>query len=878
MLGVSNVKKICILTDRFLYGGLERNIFSFINIALQKNYKIVLITHKSNPEAKRKLREKNVKVYEVNMSENANYTELVKNIHSIVSILKKENCSTVILHPFLSLIYGYIASIIADLPYFVMLHGPLSITFSIPPEYVYKLLLKNILENAIKVYCVSEDLIYLLKDMFPDLQNLSLFPNALLSQKFKYLNWDPNGSIVLVSTFHKVKLKGIVEFLHLFKNLPYQYKRTVHVFGDGEAIEDVKKWIKANNLEKYFKFYGFLEKYIDKIPENVCFGVGIARSAVELMAANIPVLILGLDGPKGFINKSNFKDFLFSNFSGFHFPNIGIDEFLTQWSDILNNPSEYKLADLVKDELNLENYFKEFEKDLENIFEKFSGYNREKKFHAYKLLLAYFSAKDFRDLNFVYNLFFFSQANEPNLYFYGLLLKTNNNIENLLTSKSEDLQQEIWRLKNELLKEKQRNRELELQIKSKENELHRIYSSRFWKLASKYYKIKGIIIKLLKKIKEKYVITRIKRIADSYRMEKKKIFIYPPTIDWNIPLFQRPQHLSLQLSNKGNLVFYFTPNHVDKVFGLKEIKEGLFLSSLFEEFLNSFESYEGCWMFLPSTNNEISIWQIRKLKSKGMKIIYDYIDEIHPDISPETHISLKTYMELKNEDVDLITCVSKKLYKEMLKRFPKEKVIYLPNGVDYFHFKVSRDIEKINDYMRSIVLQGKPIIGYYGALANWIDYELLICTASKHQDWNFILIGIDYEGSLQQYLDKFPPNIYFLGHIPYEKLPWYAIWFDVALIPFKKGEIAKATSPIKMYEYMALNKPIVATEDLIECYGYKGVFISKNDCEDFSQKILQALELKDNPEILKELDKIAQENTWEKRVETLLEYINKNDK
>ena len=80
-----------------------------------------------------------------------------------------------------------------------------------------------------------------------------------------------------------------------------------------------------------------------------------------------------------------------------------------------------------------------------------------------------------------------------------------------------------------------------------------------------------------------------------------------------------------------------------------------------------------------------------------------------------------------------------------------------------------------------------------------------------------------------------------------------------------------------MYEYMALHKPIVATEDLIECHGYPGVFISKNDCEDFSQKIFEALNAKDDQRLIEKLDKIAKENTWAKRVETLLEYINRNE-
>ena len=47
------------------------------------------------------------------------------------------------------------------------------------------------------------------------------------------------------------------------------------------------------------------------------------------------------------------------------------------------------------------------------------------------------------------------------------------------------------------------------------------------------------------------------------------------------------------------------------------------------------------------------------------------------------------------------------------------------------------------------------------------------------------------------------------------------------IIPFKINNITEATSPVKIFEYMALNKPIVIT-DLKECRNYKSVFLSKS--------------------------------------------------
>lgn len=873
-------KKVCIITERFAFGGLEKYILDFLEESLKRNYEVTFITgREQNLEPLRYF--KNVKIYEVDMSEYRNYTLFLHSVYQIVEILRKEKCNFVILHPFNSIIYGYLASIIADIPYSVVLHGPLSITFSIPPNSTYKLILGDILNYAYKVYCVSEDIIFLLKEMFPKTDNFTLFPNALHQKYFIDIPWDINGNIVFVSTFSDLKLKGVLNFIKLFKDLPEIYKRTIYVYGDGEALNNIKTWVRENNLEKYIKFCGFKEDFISNIKEKIAYGVAMARSAIELLATNVPVLLIGLDGPKGFINIQNFEKFFFSNFSGFHFPNINVDDFISQFEDIKVNPQNYRLANIVRERLNYEIYFDEFENDYLNAIKSFKGYDQNAKVKVFKTLLAYYNSTYIRDPNFAYNILFFSNEKDRSEIFLNDLVNQLNYYKSVLQEK----EVEINELKRKLEEHEKAKIDLEEKVNNLTHEkniyeaqLNKIYMSRFWKLASKYYKLKRSISKLPSKFLKIFVINKLKDLTKNAQKLKKIVFIYPPTVDWNIPLFQRPQHISLELSKRRNLVLYFTPNYKDKIFGYKKISDNLIISTLFDEFLQNFESFQNMWIFIPSTNNEISIWDIRKLKDKGIKIIYDYIDEINIKISPEIHISYKTFTELKDSDVDLITCVSEKLYKEMLKRFPKSKVLYLPNGVEYDHFKVHKDLDKINDFMRSIVLQGKPVIGYYGALAKWIDYELLLCAAFKNPQWSFVLIGVDYEGSLKEYLDKFPSNVYYLGHIPYKELPWYAIWFDVALIPFKKGEIAKATSPIKMYEYMALNKPIVATEDLMECYGYKGVLISKNECNDFIEKIKQALLIKDDLEVIKELDKVARENTWAKRAEEILEYIKQYEK
>jgi glycosyltransferase involved in cell wall biosynthesis len=203
-------------------------------------------------------------------------------------------------------------------------------------------------------------------------------------------------------------------------------------------------------------------------------------------------------------------------------------------------------------------------------------------------------------------------------------------------------------------------------------------------------------------------------------------------------------------------------------------------------------------VFLLSTQQLVTVNELKKIVSKGGRIIYDYVDEIHSDISGsqimEDFLKVRHTFIKESGCADLVLCVSKKLYDETLEYYPEEKVLLAPNGVDYDHFQVKRNLKNIPEDLQKIVSLKRPIIGYYGAMANWLDYDLINQTAKNHPEWQFVFIGVDYNGGLKK-LDQSLDNIHFLGKKDYQDLPKYGIWFDIALIPFAKGEIAKSTSP-----------------------------------------------------------------------------------
>lgn len=361
----------------------------------------------------------------------------------------------------------------------------------------------------------------------------------------------------------------------------------------------------------------------------------------------------------------------------------------------------------------------------------------------------------------------------------------------------------------------------------------------------------------------------------NYIKSNNQIIVSLPTIDWATPLFQRPQHLALNLSKKFYFIYTTANYRYDRINGFQLINKKLAITNIWSVAINTLKKK---FVLLLSTQQLITIKNLQKIIIKGGEIIYDYVDEIHQDISGsqkmEDFLTERHNYIKKSGCASLVLCVSKKLYDEMLECYPKEKVLLVPNGVDYDHFQIKKDKENLPKDLKEIVEKKQPIIGYYGAMANWLDYELINDTAKNHQEWNFVFIGVDYNGGLKK-LNQSLPNIYFLGAKDYKELPKYGVWFDITLIPFTKGEIAKSTSPLKMYEYMAMHKPIVATEDLVECYGYKGVYISKNNNNDFEFSIKKAINSSKNMKIINFLDKQAKQNTWEIRATKIINFLKK---
>jgi teichuronic acid biosynthesis glycosyltransferase TuaH len=186
--------------------------------------------------------------------------------------------------------------------------------------------------------------------------------------------------------------------------------------------------------------------------------------------------------------------------------------------------------------------------------------------------------------------------------------------------------------------------------------------------------------------------------------------------------------------------------------------------------------------------------------------------------------------------------------------------------VDLNHFQVPPP--GIPEDIASIRSGERPVIGYYGALAAWFDYPLLARLANLRADLVFLLIGPSIDQSLEASGLLQVENIRWIGPKPYAELPRYLRAFDVAAIPFRINEITNATSPIKLFEYMAGGKPVISTP-IAECENQEGVLLAA-DAAAFSSQIDAALVKKGDPAYLSLLSKVARQNTWEARARQIL--------
>jgi glycosyltransferase involved in cell wall biosynthesis len=353
----------------------------------------------------------------------------------------------------------------------------------------------------------------------------------------------------------------------------------------------------------------------------------------------------------------------------------------------------------------------------------------------------------------------------------------------------------------------------------------------------------------------------VEKLREIARSPRRPV-VLTPTVDWEITLFQRPQQMALALGALGVPCLYATTNQSAGADGIAEVAPGCWLV---EDLALCLETLDKFTLVAFSTSPaEVRLADLRRAATRAV-VVYDLVDEIHTDI-----YAISASMEERHEamvrEADLVSVTADRLL-DQVSAVRKAPIVLNPNACDLAHFRPKA--RAIPEDLQRFVDEKRPIIGYYGAIASWFDFELVRRIAVERPEWQVVLIGVDYDGSLGASGLQKLPNLRMLGPRDYRALPAYLACFDVATIPFLKNEITESTSPIKLFEYMAARKAIVTT-DLRECRKYSSVMIGR-DHDEFLSQLDRALARRGDPGYLALLDREAEANSWRQRAETLLD-------
>lgn len=201
-----------------------------------------------------------------------------------------------------------------------------------------------------------------------------------------------------------------------------------------------------------------------------------------------------------------------------------------------------------------------------------------------------------------------------------------------------------------------------------------------------------------------------------------------------------------------------------------------------------------------------------------------------------------------------------------VKQRQNASTVLAPHGVDVALFRTAADPRlPIAPDARGL---RRPLIGFYGLIEQWIDLDLIAAVAERRPQWTFLMIGrlaVD-PGPLESL-----PNVVFAGPQPYHSLPAWARAFDVAIIPYRLTRQVVNAAPLKLREYLATGKPVVAVP-APEIERFAGLVRMARGPAEFIRKIQDALSNDTDADRIRRIDATST-MSWDVRVEDVVSVV-----
>ncbi|MDD4761547.1 MAG: glycosyltransferase family 4 protein [Candidatus Pacebacteria bacterium] len=325
---------------------------------------------------------------------------------------------------------------------------------------------------------------------------------------------------------------------------------------------------------------------------------------------------------------------------------------------------------------------------------------------------------------------------------------------------------------------------------------------------------------------------------------------------------------------KENIFEYYG---LEKTFKIKKV--GSFDSFKWERFLGRI-----AWQI----QKVLFGWQIKKIKIGKEDIVYTREAEIASImIKKGNKVFYEGHNWPKKDKIHLemlkktkgIICITKGLAERYIEKgIKKEKILVAPDGVDLEKFLAVNHLSKEKARKELKLPENRKIAVYVGSFYKWKGIDVLLKAAEKMREVIFVVAG---SGKIEKEL---PENVKMVGKKLKTEVPKWLLAADVLILPNSgKEDISRLyTSPLKMFEYMASGRPIVASDlpSIREVLNENNAVLVEPDKEE--SLILGIKKVLENEEMVLNIARRALDDVkkydWKRRAENILEFIGVNFK
>jgi teichuronic acid biosynthesis glycosyltransferase TuaH len=240
------------------------------------------------------------------------------------------------------------------------------------------------------------------------------------------------------------------------------------------------------------------------------------------------------------------------------------------------------------------------------------------------------------------------------------------------------------------------------------------------------------------------------------------------------------------------------------------------------------------------------------------KIIYDCMDYAAGfAVSQAQRTRIFELEDLLLSRADAVICSSSALVKSLSERTCPKKITLIENGLDESWLE------------KKVVMQEQPSAPkehvnayYFGTISTWIDWDLIQRALEAIDSLQFHLFGpVEYAPAILH------PRLNIHAPVRHSMIPSLSRAADCFVLPFKKNELINHVNPVKLYEYMALQRPIIAVDypETRRFHPWVSVYSSSQQFVSLLNDVCTG-ELHTDVSTLDERDKFLRSSTWMSRM------------